>query len=182
MQDMMRSRVESLRESTKAWLDSVRTRWSKLSRRDRVVTAGAGVLLVVVAAAGLTIAALGGVSRCEQPVCVEVIGPTGERVHPMTPVQIRVVGDIDRELAVQVLQISNEPKGTKEFEGDILTFRPEWPGFARGVKYQVALGLPSSVLPENQQAGDFSFNFTTDGKAGDCRCLPPTVAEVALDA
>lgn len=183
MQDLIRSRIDSLRESTKAWLNSVRSRWSKLSRRDQAMTAGAGVLLVLVAAVGLTFAALGGPSRCDQPVCVEVIGPTGERVHPMTPVQIRVVGDIDRELAVQALQISNEPKGTKRFEGDTLTFRPEWPGFARGVKYQVALALPSSVLPESQQAGDFSFNFTTDGKLEIAAVFPPDgAAEVALDA
>ena len=183
MQDKIRSRIDSLRESTKAWLNSVRTRWSKLSRRDQVLTAGAGVLLVLVATVGLTIAALGGASRCDEPVCVEVIGPTGERVHPMTPIQIRVVGDIDRELAVQALQISNEPKGTKKFEGDILAFRPEWPGFARGVKYQVALALPSSVLPEGQQARDFSFNFTTDGKLEISAVFPPdAAAEVALDA
>jgi len=161
----IRSRLDSMQESTRAWLNDVRARWSQLSRPDQAVTAASGVLLLLLAGVGLTIAALGGgVSRCDQPLCVEVIGPQGERVHPMTPIQIRVVGEIDRDTAVQALQVSNEPKGAKKFEGDILTFRPEWPGFARGVKYQVALALPSSVLPEGQQPGDFSFSFTTDGK------------------
>jgi hypothetical protein len=130
----------------------------------------------------LTVALEGG-SRCDQPVCIEVIGPRGEHVHPMTPIQIRVAGEIDRDLAVQALQISNEPNGARQFEGDILTFRPEWPGFARGVKYEVTLALPSSVLPAGQQPGDLGFDFTTDGKLDIAAVFPPDGAvEVALDA
>lgn len=165
-------------------LNSLSAWWKGLGRRRQLALAGVTVAVALGVATGAAVLVSGGgPSRCNEPVCVEVIGPKGDKVHPMTPIQIRVAGSIDRAAALRALQISNEPKGTKTFEGDILTFRPEWPGFARGENYQVVLALPSSVLPPGASAEPVTFSFTTDGKLEVSYVFPPDGArEVALDA
>lgn len=167
----------------KSALDALLARWRQLSRRRQLTIGGALAAAVIAITAGVTVLALsGGPSRCTGPFCVEVLGPTGDKVHPMTPVRIRVNGAIDRDLALRSLQISNEPKGTKRFEGDVLTFRPDWPGFARGESYEVVLALPSSALPPGAPPKPVSFSFTTDGKLEVAYVYPKDGAqEVGLD-
>jgi uncharacterized protein YfaS (alpha-2-macroglobulin family) len=172
-------RLAALRKSVNAWRNEVRTRWRAKTQLDKAATAGAAVLLLIIVCAGAILAASAGVSRCGEDVCIEVIGPSGEGVQPMTPVQIRVSGDINQQDAISALKITHEPAGSKDFEGDVLTFRPEWPGFARGIKYDVALDLPAATTP----AGSVSFSFTTDGKLQIAASFPPDGSqEVALDA
>ena len=65
----------------------------------------------------------------------------------------------------------------------MLTFRPEWPGFARGVSYDVALRLPASALPAGAEPVDLGFRFTTEGKLHVSSVFPEDgTQEVALDA
>lgn len=170
----------------KSAASAARRRWAGLGRRRQLAVAAAAALLVSGGVAvGVVLAVIGGGEpfRCVDPICVEVIGPKGDAVHPMTPVQIKVLGKGDREALVQALQISNEPPGTKASEKDVLTFRPQWPGFARGVTYQVALSLPRSALPVGAKPVDVKFSFTTDGKLEISSVFPPDEAqEIALDA
>jgi uncharacterized protein YfaS (alpha-2-macroglobulin family) len=178
MKDALAGRLTRVKGATRAWPSEVRARWLKLSRQERLLITASSVALFLMATAGLTVAILVGTSTCGQDVCVEVIGPKGDQVHPMTPVQIRVSGQIDKDSAIKALKISNEPAGSKSFEGDVLTFRPEWPGFVRGVRYDVALDLPAETNP----AHPVSFSFTTDGKLGIAAVLPADgTQEVALD-
>lgn len=178
----MLSRMRTPVQSLLAW---TRDRWARLGR-PRQVAMGAVAVLVVMAGV-VTAVALGsrdgGPSDCDKPICVEVIGPAGDAVHPMAPVQIWLAGKVDREAAIEALQIGNEPKGSRGFEGDVLTFRPDWPGFARGVSYNVSLALPRSVLPGGAEPVDLSFGFTTEGKLQVSSAFPGDGAEeVALDA
>ena len=95
-----------------------RDRWSRLGRRRQVVLAVAGALVVAAGISGAVVLGLGGgQSTCDRPLCVEVLGPEGDAVPPMTPVRIRLVGDLDREAAVEGLEISQQPAGLKRFEG-----------------------------------------------------------------
>lgn len=167
----------------RAGLDPLLARWRRLGWRRQLIIGGAATAIVVATGAAIAVVALsGGPSRCTEPVCVEVLSPKGDKVHPMTPVRMRVSGTIDRDVALRSLQISNEPKGTKTFEGDVLTFRPEWPGFARGESYEVVLALPASVLPPGASAEPVRFSFTTDGELGVAYVYPKDGArEVGLD-
>ena len=164
---------------------SIRDRWTRLGRRRQVAL---GIVGALVMAAGISAAAVlglggGGQPACDKPLCVEVIGPQGDAVQPMTPVRIRLAGDLDRKAAVEALQISHQPEGLKRFEGDVLTFRPEWPGFARGVSYDVALALPASALPGGAEPVDLGFRFATEGKLLVSSVFPGDgTQEVALDA
>jgi len=173
-----RTRMQSL-------VASATGRWARLGWRRRVALGGVAALVVaagVATAVGLSLRG-GGPSDCDKPLCVEVIGPKGDGVNPMTPVQVWLAGKVDREAAVEALQIGNEPKGDRRFEGDVLTFRPEWPGFARGVSYDVSLVLPKSALPSGAEPVDLDFRFTTDGKLELTSVFPEDGArEVALDA
>jgi len=164
---------------------SIRDRWTRLGRRRQVAL---GIVGALVMAAGISAAVVfglggGGQPACDKPLCVEVIGPKGDAVQPMTPVRIRLAGDLDRKAAVGALQISHQPEGLKRFEGDVLTFRPEWPGFARGVSYDVALALPASALPGGAEPVDLGFRFATEGKLLVSSVFPGDgTQEVALDA
>ncbi len=159
-------------------------RWARLGWRQQV--AFGGILIAVVAAgiAGAVVLSAGDgePSDCDKPLCVEVIGPKGDAVHPMAPVQIWLAGKVDRDTAIEALQIANEPQGDKQFEGDVLTFRPKWPGFAKGVSYDVSLTLPQSALPSGAEPVDLDFRFTTDGKLHVSSVFPEDGAqEIALD-
>jgi uncharacterized protein YfaS (alpha-2-macroglobulin family) len=163
----------------------MRGRWTGLGRRRQVVLGIVGALLMAAGVSAGVVLGLGGGGQpaCDKPLCVEVIGPTGDTVPTMTPVRIRLAGHLDREAAIEALQISNEPAGLKTFEGDVLTFRPDWPGFARGVSYEVALALPASALPAGAEAVDLSFRFNTEGKLQVSSVFPGDgTQEVALDA
>lgn len=168
---------------------AARARWSKLGRRRQIALGGAAALLVAAGVStGLALGRGEGeatveILDCGKPVCVRVIGPKGGDVHPMTPVRIRLAGVLDREAAVRALRISNKPKGEKSFEGEILTFRPQWPGFAKGVDYDVALALAPSSLPPGADPVGVNFRFTTEGKLEVSSVFPEDGArEVALDA
>ena len=163
----------------------LRERWTRLGRRRQVAVGVVGALVVAGGVSAAVVLGLsgGGLPSCDKPLCAEVIGPMGDAVQPMTPVRIRLAGDLNRKAAVEALQISNQPAGDKRFEGDVLTFRPEWPGFARGVSYDVALALPASELPAGAEPVDMSFRFTTDGKLEVSSVFPEDgTQEVALDA
>ncbi len=163
----------------------LRDRWTRLGRRRQVAVGIVGALVVAGGVSAAVVLGLsgGGLPSCDKPLCAEVIGPVGDAVQPMAPVRIRLAGDLNRKAAVEALQISNQPAGDKRFEGDVLTFRPEWPGFARGVSYDVALALPSSELPVGAEPVDMSFRFTTDGKLQVSSVFPEDgTQEVALDA
>ncbi len=164
-----------------------RDRWLQLTRPQKIAAGGAATALILAAAVAVVLAfegdGSGSGSNCPKPLCVEVIGMSGGLVHPMTPVQVRLAGNLDRDAAVKALVISNEPKGSKQFEGDVLTFRPEWPGFARGVTYSVALALPGSALPAGADPVGLDFSFTTDGRLEVSSVFPEDGSrEVALDA
>ena len=176
-----------IRVNVQSLLGSARDLWIRLGRWRQIALGGAALLVVAGGTtAGLLLALAGGgekASPCGEPLCVEVLGPKGEEVHPMAPVQIQLVGDLDRKAAVQALRISNEPKGLKRFEGDVLTFRPEWPGFAKGVSYEVALALPRPALPHGAEPVNLEFGFTTQGKLRVSSVFPQDGAqEIALDA
>jgi hypothetical protein len=162
---------------------ALRHRWSALSGRQRLAAGAFGGAILV--AAGIAVAlvlAMGGGDTCDRPLCVEVLAPSGEEVPPMTPVRIRLGGDLDRQAAVSALQISNERPGQKRFEGDVLTFRPAWPGFARGERYDVALRIATEHLPQGADPVDISYRFTTEGKLAITSIFPPDgTKEIALD-
>ncbi len=181
MLSRMKSRMRSL-------VALARSRWVQLGRRRQVAVGGIALFLAAGAITAGAIFAFGedggqGPLNCEKPICVEVLGPRGANVHPMMPVRIWVAGAVDHQAAVEALNISHQPPGQKQFEGDILTFRPEWPGFARGENYQVVLALPREALPPQAEPVDVSFSFTTDGKLEVSSVFPESGArEVSLDA
>lgn len=158
-----------LRERIGSLLARAGSRWSALGRRGRLAAGGVALAAVGGIAAVVAVLLLAGggggeALRCERPVCVEPIGPLGEEVHPMTPVRIWVAGAVDRQAALEALRISNQPPGEKRFEGDFLTFRPAWPGFAKGERYQVVLALPERALPPGEAPVTVRFSFTTEGR------------------
>ncbi|MEX2245413.1 MAG: Ig-like domain-containing protein [Dehalococcoidia bacterium] len=163
---------------------ALRRRWVALGRRGQIAAgAGASAVLIAGVTVGLVLALRDGSDHCDAPLCVEVLAPEGEEVPPMTPVRIRLAGEgLDREGAVRALQISNEPAGQTRFEGDVLTFRPEWPGFAKGVGYDVALLLPLEAVPQGADPVDVRYRFTTAGKLEVSSVFPQDgAAEIALD-
>jgi len=164
--------------ATAAW-----QRWRALDLRLRLAAAAVALLAVAGAITGIVLALSGGgVSHCDRPLCVEVLGPGGDDVSTMTPVRIRLAGSIDRHVAMSALKISNEPAGRRQFDGDVLTFRPEWPGFARGVAYDVSLQLSATEVPAGADPVDLGFRFTTAGKLKVSSVFPQDASkEVALD-
>jgi uncharacterized protein YfaS (alpha-2-macroglobulin family) len=122
-------------------------------------------------------------SACNDRFCVEVLGVAGEEVDPMTPLRIRLRGDIDRDAALAALQIEPAATGTAAFEDDVLTFRPDWPGFARGVDYGVKLSLAEAHLPRGVPAVDLAFDFTVTGRLEVASVFPADLtSEVVTDA
>jgi hypothetical protein len=179
----MKSRiVTSMREA----LNALRRRWSRLGGRARLAVAAGGlaVLGALIAVLVLVLTSLGGgKSGCDRPLCVEVLGPSGDEVRPMTPVRIRLAGRVDRDVAVHGLQIANAPGGRFDLEHDMLTFKPEWPGFALGTTYDVSLKLSERDVPLGADPVDLGFRFTTEGKLKVASAFPQDGAqEVGLDA
>lgn len=158
--------------------------WSRLGRRGRLGAVGGGVaaLGAIVAGVALLLASGGGKSACDRPLCVEVLGPSGDDVRPMTPVRIRLAGDVDHDVAVHALQIANAPAGSFDLRHDVLTFKPDWPGFALGTTYDVSLKLADAQVPHGADPVDLGFRFTTEGKLKVTSAFPQDGAqEVALD-
>ena len=121
--------------STRSTAQRTWQRWCALDPRARAATS----IVAAVAIAGSigAIVALrpgGGGSTCDQPLCVEVIGPGGEDVPTMASVRIRLGGEVDRHTAMAALKISNEPAGRRQFKGDVLTSRPSGPD-SRGASH-----------------------------------------------
>jgi hypothetical protein len=101
----------------------------------------------------------------------------------MTPVRIRLAGRVDRDAAVQALQIKNVPAGRFDLQHDMLTFKPDWPGFAPGTTYDVSFKLSDREVPRGADPVDLGFRFTTEGKLKVASAFPQDGAqEVALDA
>ncbi len=156
-------------------------RWSALNPRAQLAI-GVVAALAVAGAIGAAVALRpsGGGSTCDKPLCVEVLGPGAEDVPTMAPVRIRLGGSIDRRAAMAALKITNEPAGRRQFKGDVLTFSPEWPGFARGVAYDVSLKL--AEVPSGADPVDIGFRFTTAGKLNVASAFPTDGAtEIQLD-
>jgi uncharacterized protein YfaS (alpha-2-macroglobulin family) len=177
--------MKATHERPSRWWARARDRWRGWTPRRRAVASGVALTAMAGVVLGVALPLLlrdGGV-ECDRVLCVEVLGPMGDAVHPMTPVRIRLAGEgLDRKAAVAALQISNRPEGQVRFEKDVLTFRPEWPGFERGVRYEVALSLPASELPGGAEPLDLRFNFTVDGKLQVASVFPENGArEVGLD-
>ncbi|MDE3096257.1 MAG: Ig-like domain-containing protein [Chloroflexota bacterium] len=165
-------------------LSHVAGRWRALSLWQQLAAGAVAALIVAGAVAGVRFGlAGGGGSRCDKPLCVEVLGPGGDAVSPMAPVRIRLAGSLDRQAALAALRISHEPAGRRRFIGDVLTFRPEWPGFARGVAYDVSLKLAPTQVPKGAAPVDLGFRFVTEGKLNVASAFPQDGAvEVGLDA
>ena len=168
-------------------LNAPRRRWSRLGRRGRLAAAGGGVVVLgAVVVAGLVLVLTsdgGGKSGCDRPLCVEVLGPRGDDVRPMTPVRIRLAVRVDRDAAVHALQIDNAPAGRFDLQHDVLTFKPDWPGFALGTTYDVSFKLSDREVPHGADPVDLGFRFTTGGKLKVTSAFPQDGAqEVALDA
>ena len=107
----MRSRIVT---SMRAPLNALRRRWSRLGGRARLAAAVGGLAVLGALGAGLVFVLTsggGGTSGCDRPLCVEVLGPSGDEVRPMTPVRIRLAGRVDRDVAVHALQIKDAPAG-----------------------------------------------------------------------
>jgi uncharacterized protein YfaS (alpha-2-macroglobulin family) len=146
-------------------------------------------LLVVVAAAIVALAALGGglaylltrpPSECPEGMCVESIGPSGDEVDRTTPVTITFTGGVDKGKAERALKISPEAEGSFTWKKNTLSFVPEWPGFARGVSYQVELATPEAHLPQGEPV---SFSFKTAGQLRVESVIPdPDATEVGIMA
>lgn len=148
-------------------LAAASSRWGRLDRRWRIGAAAAAVAVIAGLTAVVVIATSGGGgggSSCDKPLCVEVLGPAGDDVAPMALVRIRLAGDIDHDVALRALDISNKPAGQARFDHDVLTFRPEWPGFARGTSYDVSLALAAGDVPKGADPVALGFHFTTAGK------------------
>jgi alpha-2-macroglobulin len=161
-------------------------RWSRLSGRGRLVAAGGALAVLGALVAGLVLVLTsggGGKSNCDRPLCVEVLGPSGDAVRPMTPVTIRLAGRVDRNVAVHALQIKDAPAGHFDLQHDVLTFKPDWPGFALGTTYDVSLKLSDREVPRGADPVDLGFRFTTEGKLNVASAFPQDGAqEVGLDA
>ena len=158
--------------------------WSRLERRGRLAAVGGGVaaLGAIVAGAALLLASGGGKSACDHPLCVEVLGPSGDDVRPMTPVRIRLAGDVDHDVAVHALQIAHAPAGSFDLRDGVLTFKPDWPGFTMGTTYDVSLKLADTQVPHGASPVDLGFRFTTEGKLKVTSAFPQDgTQEVALD-
>lgn len=179
MSSMFAQVVASVRSiSSRLW-----QRWSVLDRRVRIGAAGVAALAVAGAVTGVVLLMSGGGGpRCDKPLCIEVLGPGGEDVSTMAAVRIRLAGSLDRHIALSALKISNEPAGRREFVGDVMTFRPEWPGFARGTAYDVSLKLSATEVPRGADPVDLGFRFQTQGKLQVASVFPQDGSqEVALD-
>ncbi len=179
MSSMFAQVVASVRSiSSRLW-----QRWSVLDRRVRIGAAGVAALAVAGAVTGVVLLMSGGGGpRCDKPLCIEVLGPGGEDVSTMAPVRIRLAGSLDRHIALSALKISNEPAGRREFVGDVLTFRPEWPGFARGTdvrRQPEALGHRGPARRRSRRSG---LPLQTQGKLQVASVFPQDGSqEVALD-
>ncbi|HYM14650.1 MAG TPA: Ig-like domain-containing protein [Dehalococcoidia bacterium] len=159
-------------------------RWRALTLRQRAALGAVAAIILAGVVAGVLLALPGGsASHCDKPLCVDVLGPGGDAVSPMAPVRIRLAGALDRKAALAALQISHQPAGSRQFVGDVLTFRPEWPGLARGVSYDVSLKLAPTQVPRGAAPVDLGFRFTTEGKLTVTSAFPQDGAtEVGLDA
>ncbi len=179
----MSTRTHAIADRIRSTSSRLRQRWRTLDRRAQVaVCAVVAAVVVGAATGGVLLFTRGGGSNCDRPLCVDVLGPGSADVSPMTPVRIRLAGSIDRTAALAALQISNEPAGSRQFVGDILTFRPAWPGFARGVTYDVSLKLSPTQVPQDAGPVDVGFRFSTEGKLQIASAFPQDgSAEVALD-
>ncbi len=179
----MRSRIIKL---MRAPLNALHQRWSRLGGRARLAAAVGGMAVLGALGAGLVFVLTsggGGTSGCDRPLCVEVLGPSGDEVRPMTPVRIRLAGRVDRDVAVHALQIKDAPAGRFDLQHDVLTFKPDWPGFALGATYDVSLKLSDREVPHGAEPVDLGFRFTTEGKLKVASAFPQDGAqEVALDA
>lgn len=119
---------------------------------------------------------------CDKPLCIDVIGPATDEVEPMAPVRIRLQGDVDHDTALHALLLTNDPAGDRRFDGDVLTFHPQWPGFAKGVTYTVSLDLPQEEVPHGAAPVSLRYQFTTTGKLKISSVFPIDGAkEIGLD-
>ena len=179
----MRSRIAA---SVTEAFSALGRRWSRLGGRGRLAAAGGGLAVLGALVAGLVLVLTSGggdKSSCDRPLCVEVLGPSGEEVRPMTPVRIRLAGSVDRDVAVHALQIANAPAGRVDLQHEVLTFKPDWPGFALGTTYDVSLKLSDREVPRGADPVDVGFHFTTEGKLKIASAFPQDGAqEVGLDA
>src|SRR5687767_7205965 len=92
-------------------------RWDTLPPRLRflaVVVPGFGAVAVVAALL------LSGDQRpdCSPSFCLELLGPEGAAVEPMTPLRIRLRGDVDPAAAIEALRIEPAAPGKAAFEDD----------------------------------------------------------------
>lgn len=170
--------MRTLRERLRAMRDAALRGWRRMTGRQRALAAALAAGTVVAAGLGVALPLVfrgGERIECDRPLCVEVLGPEGDAVHPMTPVRVRLAGKgLDRKAAVSAIQISDRPEEDVRFEKDVLTFRPAWPGFEKGVRYEVALSLPPSDLPEGAEPLDLRFDFTVEGKLRVSSVFPKT--------
>ncbi len=119
-------------------------------------------------------------SECPEGLCVESVSPTGDDVDRTTPVTIKFLSGVDKDKAEGALRVSPEAKGTLSWKENTLTFVPEWPGFARGVAYEVELATPEAHLPQGEPV---SFSFATAGKLKVESVVPdPDATEVSITA
>jgi uncharacterized protein YfaS (alpha-2-macroglobulin family) len=173
-------------ESVKRLFAAAGHRSSTLRLRPQTAVLGGALAIALATIVFAIVAAVrdsgGGGTSCAEPLCVEVISPATDEVAPMVPVRIRLAGKLDRDAALRALKISNEPSGLKRFEGEVLTFRPQWPGFAKGVSYDVSLDLAPTEVPAGAQPVNLRYRFTTAGKLAVSSVFPSDGAkEITLD-
>ncbi|HLF78976.1 MAG TPA: Ig-like domain-containing protein [Dehalococcoidia bacterium] len=168
------------RNPARRLINGIGGRWRGLSTiRRAILGLGVTAALAVGLGAGFVLFR-GSASECTPQFCAQVLGPSGDDVDPMTPVRIRLHG-IDEDAALAALTISNDAKGNAKFEDGVLVFRPEWPGFARGVTYDVRLKLPPASTSNREV--DLGTRFTVGGKLAVAIVLPSDgTREVAADA
>jgi len=102
--------------------------------------------------------------------------PQGEEVGRLTPVAIRLAGDVDRQALRDSLSISPAVPGSTDWKDDALVFQPQWPGYARGTSYSVELAAGGGLKQST------SFSFVVEGKLAVSMVVPADeTAEVPLD-
>ncbi len=102
--------------------------------------------------------------------------PQGEEVGRLTPVAIRVAGEVDRQRLRDNLRISPAVPGSADWKDDALVFQPQWPGYARGATYSVELAAEGGLKKP------VSFSFVVEGKLAVSTVVPADgTAEVPLD-
>jgi alpha-2-macroglobulin len=116
------------------------------------------------------------------------LGPTAEPIElqlPASAADVPVFGPlavrindprVDREALRNGFALEPPAAGRLDWQGDTLLFRPDWPGLAPGIAYELR-------VPAGPDATPRVFHFTTVGRLGVTSAVPEDGAgDVATDA